>query len=112
MENDIRHIIQELRVHQIELELQNEELRQSQTDLEISKGHYLNLFNHAPVGYITLGPSGMILSANQTFGDMIGQNPEDLRFKPFADFIDSNDRDLFLARYNAFFKSPDRKVMG
>jgi PAS domain-containing protein len=61
----------ELQVHQIELEMQNEELRRSQKDLEASRARYFELYNLAPVGYLTINEKGRILEANLTFATMI-----------------------------------------
>ncbi len=109
--DEIRALIHELRVHQIELEIQNEELRLSETNLDTARDLYLNLFNHAPVGYLAVEETGMILKANQTFGDMIGVDSESLRYKPFVDCIYSEDREIFRSRFRAFFKHPDQKNM-
>lgn len=57
-------LIEELRVHQIELEPQNDELKESQLELEDSRNKYFELYNFAPVGYFTLNGNGLILDVN------------------------------------------------
>ncbi len=53
-------------MHQIELEMQNEELQRSQTELENARARYFNLYDLAPIGYVTLSEKGLILEANLT----------------------------------------------
>ena len=59
-------LIHELEVHQIELELQNEALRSAQTALEVSLARYRDLFDLAPVGYVTLLHNGSVVNVNLT----------------------------------------------
>ncbi|MEI6703520.1 MAG: GGDEF domain-containing protein, partial [Deltaproteobacteria bacterium] len=58
---ETKQLFHELRVHQIELEMQNEELRCAQADLDASQARYFDLYDLAPVGYMTFGEPGLIL---------------------------------------------------
>ena len=58
---EIQRILHELRVHQIELEMQNEELRTAQTQIEAGRARYFDLYDLAPVGYLTISEKGIIL---------------------------------------------------
>ena len=69
---ETRQVLHELRVHQIELEMQNEELRRAQAELEASRARYFDLYDLAPVGYFTLSEQGLILEANLTAADSAG----------------------------------------
>nr|WP_319563296.1 EAL domain-containing protein [uncultured Rhodoferax sp.] len=65
-------LLHELQVHQIELEMQNDELRQAHETLEHTRARYFDLYDLAPVGYVTLAGSGRILEANLTVATMLG----------------------------------------
>lgn len=106
---DIQALIHDLKVHQTELEIQNEQLRQAQHDLARSRDRLSDLYHHAPVGYMTLDRVGMVLEANRTLAAMIGCQPFELLRKPFSDFIQIEDRPLFFARFRAFFNHPEGK---
>lgn len=106
---EIAHLVHDLSVHQIELELQNEELRNIQNQLEHTRDSYARLYHQAPVGYLSLDISGIIRQTNQTFADMLDQNGADLVGKALADFMVGPDRDAFLGRFKAFFKNPEGK---
>src|SRR2546430_11236104 len=65
-------VIHDLHVHQIELEMQNEQLRLSQEDLESARERFVELYDFAPVGYLTLNKEGLIVQANLTSVAMLG----------------------------------------
>ncbi|NQX02410.1 PAS domain S-box protein [bacterium] len=90
-----RRMLYELQVHQIELELQNEELRRAQVELDASRARYFDLYDLAPVGYCTLGESGRILEANLTLGTWLGVKRGALITKPFSRFLHREDVDIF-----------------
>ena len=85
----------ELRVHQIELELQNEELRRTQIDLEEAKARYFDLYDLAPVGYCTLGASGLVQQANLTLATLLGVTRPALVGQPLSRFIAPQDQDTY-----------------
>ena len=87
--------LHELRVHQIELEMQNEELRRAQEELEASRSRYFDLFDLAPVGYLTLGEYGLIVEANLAVTSMLGTPRSVLLKQPLTRFIDSQDQDTY-----------------
>ena len=83
-------VINELRVHQIELEMQNEELRKAQLELEDSRRQYFELYDLAPVGYLTVDKNGLIIKVNLTGADIFGEPRENLINNAFIRFIASN----------------------
>ncbi len=64
-------VLHELRLHQIELEMQNEELHRAKAELDAERARYFDLYDLAPVGYVTLSEQGLILEANLTVASML-----------------------------------------
>ncbi len=87
-----QRLLHELEVHQIELEMQNKELHRSQEELEISRTKYFDLFDLAPVGYLTLDEKGLILEANLTASRLLGIERSSLVKQPLIRFIISEDQ--------------------
>src|SRR3989338_2676965 len=90
-----RKLLHELRVHQIELELQNEELRSAQERLRAAETRYLDLYEKAPVGYLTLDKNGIVLTANSTAEKLFAAERQPLVVLPENKFFLPEDRDIF-----------------
>ena len=88
-------LLHELLVHKLELEMQNEELRQAQTKLEIQRARYFDLYDLAPVGYCSVGERGLILEANLTASTLLGVPRSKLVAQPFTRFIRKEDQDVY-----------------
>ncbi|WP_442497084.1 PAS domain-containing sensor histidine kinase [Methylobacter sp. sgz302048] len=98
---EIQKLLFEFQVHQIELELQNEELNRTHQELLASRDLYANLYNLSPVGYLTLNKDGVILQANLTATRLLNHPIEELINRKLAQYIDASDQDqyyLFLRR--------------
>ncbi len=106
---DRDQLLQELQVHQIELELQNEELREAHIQLEYTHRQYLDLYNEAPVGYASLDESGMILRCNQTLVDLLGCQDQTIHGHALVEFMVEEDQALFRSRFKAFSNKPENK---
>lgn len=93
--DDARTQLHELRVHQIELAMQNEELRRTQQELDASRSRYFDLYDLAPVGYVTLNKFGVMQEINLTFAKLLGIPKASLAARPFTKFIFKDDQDVF-----------------
>ena len=98
-------LLHELQVHQIELEMQNEELRESHTALDVARSRYFDLYDLAPVGYITLNAHGLIQQANLTLASMINVSRSTLIQQPLSQLILEADEDIFYLNFKKLFKS-------
>ncbi len=106
---EVRALVHDLSVHQIELELQNDELLNAQLQIERARDELARLYHQAPVGYLTLNRNGTIERCNQTFANMLGKASDLLINKPLADLLDNPDRTIFLGRFRAFCNQPADK---
>ena len=88
-------MLHELQVHQIELEMQNEELRRAQVELDASRARYFNLFDLAPVGYCSVSEQGLILQANLAAATLLGATRGTLLKQPISRFIFKADQDTW-----------------
>ena len=110
-ERQTAHLLEDLRLHQAELEMQNEELRHAHADLELARDRYAQLYNEAPVGYVTLDGAAIVREANNTCSEMLRIPYSQIRDMPFSRFIKEDDRAVFLTRFKAFMKNPEGKTM-
>ncbi len=90
-----RQMLHELRVHQIELEMQNEELRRAQIELEVARTQYFDLYDLAPVGYCSVDQQGMVLQANLTAATLLGVSRIALVKQPLSRLIFEADQDSY-----------------
>ncbi len=95
----------ELLTHQVELEMQNEELRKIQDELSVSKERYFDLFDLAPVGYFSLNESGIIIEANLTAASLLGVVRNSLVSQPFYRYIFSDDQSIYRLYNNELVNS-------
>jgi len=99
-EPDPQRLLHELEVHQIELELQNAELRQTRDELEAALQNYTDLYDFAPAGYFTLAPDGTIRQLNLTGAQLVGIERSRLLGRTFGQLVSAAQRSLF----NSFLK--------
>ncbi len=103
-------LIHELEVHQIELEMQNEELRRTQAEAEGSRALYAELFDFAPLGYLTLDAQGLILDVNLAGTELLGNNKVYLVQKPFMSFLAMQSRMQFGRFLSDVLKSSEKRA--
>jgi len=109
-DKETRQLVHELQVHQIELEMQNEELRKSQSELEESRSKYSDLYDFAPVGYFTFDKNGLTLEANLTAARELGVERAFIINKPFRAYISAEDRNIFDQHLRDVLTGEDRKT--
>jgi PAS domain S-box-containing protein len=100
---DVHALVHELQVHQMELEIQNEELREAQVELTESRNRFSDLYEFAPVGYLTLQQDGTIQQANLRAADMLHVHRRDLIGRKFSEFVDRDGQDQWHLHRQAVF---------
>ncbi|WP_370654336.1 ATP-binding protein [Rhodoferax sp.] len=88
-------LMHDLQVHQIELQLQNEELRRAQAALEVTRARYFDLYDMAPVGYLTVATNGLILESNLCAANLLGVARSQLVRRPLSRFIVKPQQDTY-----------------
>ena len=107
--DEVKNIVHELRVHQAELEMQNEELRCAQLDLENSRDRFARLYDFAPVGYLTLDAGSVIHEANLTAARLLGLDRRALVRKKFSSLVAGKSQDDFYRHFQQVFAHADRQ---
>jgi two-component system cell cycle sensor histidine kinase PleC len=107
---DVRNLIQELQVQQFEPEIQNEELRRAQRELEESHNRFSDLYDFAPVSYFTFDKNGLIIEINLTGANKLGVERRFLIKKPFSLFISPGSKDMFYLHLRNVFRTGIRQT--
>ncbi len=105
-----QHLLHELQVYQIELEMQNEELRRTQQQLSESRDRYADLYDLAPVGYFAVSEKGLILEANLAGADLLGVERSALIGQPLSRFMAWDSKDQLYLHYRQVFESKIRQL--
>ena len=104
-EVDSLRLIHELEVHQIELELQNEELRHAWAEAEVANDKYIRLYDFAPSGYFTLSCKGEIIELNLSGARMLGKDRQHLKNSLFGFFVSEETKPIFSLFLEKTFES-------
>ncbi|TWJ14316.1 sensor histidine kinase [Geobacter argillaceus] len=108
-ENDRQRLVHELEVHQIELEMQNEQLRQSRDDMEETLEKFTDLYDFAPVGYATIDRDGIVRAANLTGAGLLGIERSRLTGRHFSQFVAAEAHSLFSEFLGKVFARPGKE---
>jgi diguanylate cyclase (GGDEF)-like protein/PAS domain S-box-containing protein len=104
-QSDTLRLVHELEVHQIELEMQNEELRRIQEELEASRAKYFDLYNLAPVGYLTVDADGAVVEANLAVATLLGVERGQLLGKPVEHLVAREDIPVLLSHIDRLLET-------
>lgn len=94
---EIAEALHDLSVHQAELEMQNDQLRLTKEELNISQGRLFKIFYEAPVGYLIMDAEGRIKQSNEKFSELVGVDGSNILERNIIEFIHSKDRLAFKA---------------
>lgn len=108
---ELQQLVHELQTHQIELEMQNRQLRETQAELERSRKEYAELYDFAPVGYIDLDQQGVVRRINLTGAELLQRERNGIIGKPFSLFLDSADSKRFFDHLRQAWKTRQRQIM-
>ncbi len=92
---DVKKLVELLQIHQVELEHQNEELRITQEELEVSRNKYVKLFDFSPIPYFTLDINGVIKETNLSASYMVGISRNKMIGKNFISYILPDSREIY-----------------
>jgi diguanylate cyclase (GGDEF)-like protein/PAS domain S-box-containing protein len=107
---EVQRVLSQLRVQQVELEMQNEDLRATQWQLETQRRRYFELYDLAPVGYLSVSAQGIILKANVNAAKLLGRDRRDLEKYLFANFIDPADEEIYFRLCKALIDTREIQV--
>jgi PAS domain S-box-containing protein len=107
---DIQRLLHELQVHQVELEMQNSELQEARTRMEALVEKYTDLYDFAPVGYLSLDELGQILEVNLTGAALLGMGRSSLIKRRLQSFVTPASRPGFLAFLKRVFGGDGKQV--
>ena len=106
---EFQRVLHKMRVLQIELELQNEEFRTAQAEIEAERARYVDLYDLAPLGYCTLSEKGLILEANLTAATLLGAVRSDLIKQPISRFLLNEDQNVYSLYRDKLFETGERQ---
>ncbi|MCF7674136.1 MAG: PAS domain S-box protein, partial [Akkermansiaceae bacterium] len=107
---EMRRLLHDQQMYRLELEMQNDELRRTQAELDIARERYFDLYNLAPVGFLTLSRKMVILETNFTAATMLGTTRKELTLRSFFRFIIQEDQDYHYRHTKKLFETREPQV--
>jgi len=107
---DVQRLVHELQVHQIELDMQNEELRRTQMELQASKEHFIELYDDSLVGQLTVDRQGTIVESNLNAAGLLGIARNELIGQSLAPFIAADHQDTIRRHYSSILETDTRHI--
>ncbi len=108
--DEAQKVLHNLKVHQIELELQNDELRRVQAELAASRRRYFELYDMAPVAYLTINEAGFVLEANLACVPLLGVERSPIAGRPFTQFIRPSSQDAYYRHRNTVVEAAEAQT--
>ncbi len=108
--DETQHVIHDLQVHEIELEMQNDELRRAYDALDAARARLADLYDMAPIGYVTIGAGGIIREANLKAASMLGVDRSGMMGKPLSAYITADDQDAYFLFRRAVFETGSPQI--
>jgi PAS domain S-box-containing protein len=109
-ESDTKRLLHELQVHQLELEMQNSELREARDEVEVQLGRYTDLYDFAPVGYYSINEQGLILDVNLTGAALLGVERSRLINRRLLGFVTPKSLTILQTFFKKVFAGPEKQV--
>ncbi len=109
-QEELFKLVHEFQVHQIELEIQNEELNQAQVELSEARDLYADLYDFAPVGYLTVGRDGIVIRANLTVTNILETERSKLIGSRLSNLVSREDVKRFSQHLEAAFLTREKQV--
>lgn len=109
-EAETMRLLHELQVHQVELEMQNAELQEARDRVESLLETYTDLYDFAPVGYVSVDEQGAILEVNLTAASLFGIERSRLIGQRLQGFVEAPSRTAFLVFLKKAFASPEKQI--
>ena len=106
----VRELVHELQTHQIELEMQNEDLRRAQEELIEARDQYSDFYDFAPVGYVSINEQGLILQANLALAEMLGVARAGLIKRRFSVFVVDDDQNIYYQHHRQLVETKEQQT--